>query len=127
MSPFPLSLPQFQPIKIHKYQELDNSSMVTAIQVPQDLSGLKIGILGLQGAFVEHLAALKRVEPSIESIIIREPSQLDESLDGIIIPGGESTTMTIVAQNYGLFPGLKEWVSSQKPIMVKQYCKFPTF
>ncbi|MCK4697511.1 MAG: pyridoxal 5'-phosphate synthase glutaminase subunit PdxT, partial [Dehalococcoidia bacterium] len=49
----------------------------------------KIGVLALQGAFVEHIALLRRLD--VEAFPIRLPQEL-ESLDGLVIPGGESTT-----------------------------------
>jgi 5'-phosphate synthase pdxT subunit len=51
---------------------------------------MKIGVLALQGAFAEHVAALRAI--GVEAVEVRLPEQLDE-LDGLIIPGGESTTM----------------------------------
>ncbi|HEX5826111.1 MAG TPA: pyridoxal 5'-phosphate synthase glutaminase subunit PdxT [Candidatus Limnocylindrales bacterium] len=51
---------------------------------------MKIGVLALQGAFAEHVAALRAI--GVEAVEVRLPGQLDE-LDGLIIPGGESTTM----------------------------------
>ncbi|MBU1698722.1 MAG: pyridoxal 5'-phosphate synthase glutaminase subunit PdxT [Candidatus Eisenbacteria bacterium] len=53
-------------------------------------SELKIGVLALQGDFEAHLQALKEI--GIPSIEIRDPARLGE-LDGLIIPGGESTTL----------------------------------
>lgn len=51
---------------------------------------MKIGVLALQGAFREHIAALKKLDA--ETVEVRLPAHL-ESLDGLIIPGGESTTI----------------------------------
>ena len=50
----------------------------------------RIGVLALQGAFAEHVAALRAV--GAEPVEIRLPAQLDE-VEGLVIPGGESTTM----------------------------------
>lgn len=50
----------------------------------------RIGVLALQGAFAEHIASLRRL--GVEAVEIRHPEQLD-GLDGLIIPGGESTTI----------------------------------
>ena len=60
---------------------------------------LRIGILALQGAFREHCAAVRRL--GAECVEVRLPSQLDD-LDGLIIPGGESTTIGKLAALYGL-------------------------
>ncbi|MCF6277401.1 MAG: pyridoxal 5'-phosphate synthase glutaminase subunit PdxT, partial [Anaerolineales bacterium] len=51
---------------------------------------MKIGVLALQGDFAEHIFMLKKL--GAETVEIRLPKQLD-ALDGLIIPGGESTTM----------------------------------
>lgn len=53
----------------------------------------KIGVLALQGAFAKHCEMLKRI--GIPSLEVRYPGQLAE-IDGLIIPGGESTTMLIL-------------------------------
>lgn len=51
---------------------------------------MKVGVLALQGAFREHIRMLR--ELGAEAVEIRLPAELDE-VDGLIIPGGESTTM----------------------------------
>lgn len=53
---------------------------------------MRIGVLALQGAFEEHINKLK--ELGIEAFEIRQLKDLDEKLDGLIIPGGESTVMS---------------------------------
>jgi len=58
---------------------------------------MKIGVLALQGAFAEHIAVLK--ELGVEAVEVRLPEQL-EGLDGLIIPGGESTSITLLMKNY---------------------------
>ena len=58
----------------------------------------RIGVLALQGDFAEHIASLKSI--GIEAIEVRKVSQL-EGLDGLIIPGGESTTITKLMDAYG--------------------------
>jgi 5'-phosphate synthase pdxT subunit len=55
------------------------------------MNRIKIGVLGLQGAFVKHIGILTKI--GIPAEVIRYPEQLD-SCDGLIIPGGESTTMS---------------------------------
>ncbi len=65
---------------------------------------MKIGILALQGDFSEHLATLRRI--GVESLEVRLPGQLD-GLDGLIIPGGESTTIGKLAEAYGLMEPLR--------------------
>ena len=60
---------------------------------------MRIGVLALQGAFREHIAVLERL--GAETVEVRLPEQLD-GLDGLIIPGGESTTMMRLMGLYGL-------------------------
>ncbi len=60
---------------------------------------LRIGVLALQGAFREHAAALRKL--GAEVVEVRLPDELDD-LDGLVIPGGESTTMMRLAELYGL-------------------------
>jgi 5'-phosphate synthase pdxT subunit len=73
---------------------------------------VKIGVLALQGAFLEHIKILRRL--GVETVEVRKPEQL-AGLDGLIIPGGESTTMGLVAEQWGLVEPLKEWVHGGHP------------
>jgi len=65
---------------------------------------MKIGVLALQGDFTEHIAMLKRLK--VETSEVRLPEQLN-GLDGLIIPGGESTTIGKLAVAYNLMEPLK--------------------
>lgn len=65
---------------------------------------MKIGVLALQGDFAEHIAMLKRLK--VETSEVRLPEQLN-GLDGLIIPGGESTTIGKLAVAYNLMEPLK--------------------
>ena len=67
---------------------------------------MKIGVLALQGDFAEHIAMLKRLK--VETVEVRLPEQLN-GLDGLIIPGGESTTIGKLAVAYNLLEPLKEF------------------
>jgi pyridoxal 5'-phosphate synthase pdxT subunit len=60
---------------------------------------LRIGVLAVQGNFREHAAMLRRL--GAEAIEVRKPEQL-ESLDGLVIPGGESTAFMRLMRLYGL-------------------------
>jgi 5'-phosphate synthase pdxT subunit len=60
---------------------------------------LRIGVLALQGAFREHVAALRALGADV--VEVRLPDEL-EDLDGLVIPGGESTTILRLAELYGL-------------------------
>ncbi|ASK61751.1 pyridoxal 5'-phosphate synthase glutaminase subunit PdxT [Virgibacillus phasianinus] len=72
-----------------------------------------IGVLALQGAVREHI---RSVEASgAKAIEIKRTEQLDE-IDGLIFPGGESTTMRRLIDSYGFFTALKEFGAQGKPI-----------
>lgn len=64
-----------------------------------------IGVLGLQGAFREHVLTLQRI--GVAARVVKVPGEL-EGLDGLIIPGGESTTIGLLAQEYGLVEPLRQ-------------------
>ena len=65
---------------------------------------MKIGVLALQGDFAEHIAMLKKI--NVEASEVRLPEHLN-GLDGLIIPGGESTTIGKLAIAYNLMDSLK--------------------
>ena len=66
----------------------------------------RIGVLALQGAFREHVQALHRA--GAEVVEVRLPEQLDD-VDGLVIPGGESTTMARLAGLYGLDDAIRSF------------------
>ncbi len=67
---------------------------------------MKIGVLALQGDFAEHLAMLSRL--GVKGREVRLPADL-KGLDGLIIPGGESTTIGKLATDFGLIEPLREF------------------
>ena len=67
---------------------------------------LRIGVLALQGNFREHAAMLRRI--GAQPVEVRKPEQLD-GLDGLVIPGGESTTFMRLMQLYGLDEAIKSY------------------
>jgi 5'-phosphate synthase pdxT subunit len=67
---------------------------------------MKIGVLALQGAFIEHEKMLRAL--GVGTVEVRLPSDL-EGLDGLIIPGGESTTIGKLAVEYGLIEPLRQF------------------
>jgi len=73
---------------------------------------MQIGILALQGDFALHQIALNRL--NIESVQIRKPSQL-QVCDGLIIPGGESTTLIKLLRNINLIEPIREF-ARKRPI-----------
>ena len=74
---------------------------------------MKIGVLALQGAFREHLDTLREI--GVEGIRVREPADL-AGLSGIILPGGESTTMRLGIERWGLREPILDLASSGVPI-----------
>lgn len=70
----------------------------------------KIGVLALQGAFIEHEQRLR--ELGVDAREVRLPADLDE-LDGLIIPGGESTTIGKLATSFGLIEPLREFARAK--------------
>jgi 5'-phosphate synthase pdxT subunit len=69
-------------------------------------SALRIGVLAVQGNFREHAAVLRRL--GAEPIEIRKPQELD-GLDGLIIPGGESTAITRLMRLYGIEEAIRRF------------------
>ena len=75
---------------------------------------MKIGVLAAQGAFVEHIATLQRLD--IDTVPIRLPLQL-ASLDGLIIPGGESTSISRLMWGYDLMDEIRKLAENGLPVM----------
>lgn len=74
---------------------------------------VKIGVLGLQGAVREHV---KLVEASgAEAVVVKRIEQLEE-IDGLILPGGESTTMRRLIDKYAFMEPLRTFAKSGKPM-----------
>jgi len=74
---------------------------------------MKVGILALQGAFIEHEQVLNRL--GVAAREVRLPRDL-EGLDGLIVPGGESTTIGKLAAQYDLIDPLRALAQSGKPM-----------
>jgi pyridoxal 5'-phosphate synthase pdxT subunit len=75
---------------------------------------LLVGVLALQGGFEAHSRALE--ELGARTRIVRVPADLD-GLDGLVIPGGESTTMTLGIERERLAEPLREFVRSGRPTL----------
>jgi 5'-phosphate synthase pdxT subunit len=72
---------------------------------------MKIGVLAVQGNFREHAVMLRRL--GVQPIEVRKPDQL-EGLDGLVIPGGESTTFMRLMRLYGLEEAVRRF---ERPIL----------
>ena len=75
---------------------------------------MRIGVLASQGAFVEHIAVLHQLE--VEALPVRLPRELD-GLDGLIIPGGESTSISKLMLDYNLVDEVKNLAENGLPIL----------
>jgi len=75
---------------------------------------MSIGVLALQGDFDLHRKALDRL--GIESVEVRLPRQLDQ-IGGLIMPGGESTTLLKLLDEWEFVPALEKFHAASKPIM----------
>jgi 5'-phosphate synthase pdxT subunit len=73
-------------------------------------NAMKIGVLALQGAFIEHQKILQSLGADVTQV--RLPEQLND-LDGLVIPGGESTVIGKLAVQYGLVEPLREFARTQ--------------
>jgi len=74
---------------------------------------MKIGVLAAQGAFVEHIAILRQLE--VEALPVRLPREF-VGLDGLIIPGGESTSISKLIRAYHLLSKIKDLAHEGLPI-----------
>lgn len=74
---------------------------------------MKIGVLALQGAVAEHIKMIEAA--GAEGVPVKKTSQLDE-LDGIIIPGGESTTIGKLMREYGFIEEVRSFSQQGKPV-----------
>jgi len=75
---------------------------------------MRIGVLALQGAFAEHIVILRNLE--IDNTPVRLPNEL-MGLDGLIIPGGESTTINRLMLSYGLRNKISNLAENGFPIL----------
>ena len=74
---------------------------------------MKIGVLASQGAFAEHISVLQRLE--VEAVPVRLPREL-KGLDGLIIPGGESTSISRLMLDYNLSREIREQAQHGLPV-----------
>ena len=74
---------------------------------------MRIGVLALQGAFREHLDTLRAI--GVDGVRVREPQDLD-GVSGLILPGGESTTMRQLVDRWGLRRPILDLAASGAPV-----------
>ena len=75
---------------------------------------MKVGVLALQGAFAAHAAALGRLGADVRQV--RTPADLEE-VDALVLPGGESTTMSMLLESSGLFDPVAERLADGMPAL----------
>ena len=75
---------------------------------------MNIGVLALQGAFIEHEKMLSKL--GVQSFEIRQKSDIQKSMDGIIIPGGESTVMGKLLRELDIYDELKAMITKGLPV-----------
>ena len=76
---------------------------------------IQIGVLAVQGAFVEHRQILEKL--GVETFEIRQLRDLEQDFDGLILPGGESTVQGKLLHDLGLFEPLRERIESGLPTL----------
>lgn len=74
---------------------------------------MKVGVLALQGDVREHIESLLTCD--VEAIAVRRPSEI-ESIDALVLPGGESTTIAQLAEVFGIFELIKNKISNGMPV-----------
>ena len=82
------------------------------------IDNVVIGVLALQGAFIEHVHVMKRL--SLPPVVVEVRTAVDlATIDALLIPGGESTTMALIAERSGFLQPLRDWVASGRPVWVR--------
>lgn len=76
---------------------------------------MRIGVLALQGAFIEHVKALQAL--GVETVELRQMKDLEQELDGLVLPGGESTVQGKLLHELGMFASLREKISAGLPVL----------
>lgn len=76
---------------------------------------MKIGVLAVQGAFAEHCKAMEKL--GVFCVEIRQAKDLDQRLDGLILPGGESTVQGKLLRELGMFDTVKKRIEEGLPVL----------
>ena len=76
---------------------------------------MRIGVLALQGAFIEHMHALQKL--GVETVELRQRKDVEQELDGLVLPGGESTVQGKLLHELGMFTPLREKISAGLPVL----------
>ena len=76
---------------------------------------MKIAVLAVQGAFIEHEKALQRL--GAETVELRKAEDLEQDFDGLVLPGGESTVQSRLLKELSMFEPLKEKIEEGLPVL----------
>ena len=74
-----------------------------------------IGVLALQGAFIEHEEVMHRL--GADTVQLRNANDLKKHLDGLILPGGESTVQGKLLRELNMFDPIKEMITQGLPVL----------
>ena len=92
-------------------------------------SAISIGVLGLQGSVVEHLRYIESY--GAHPVLVRHPQTLQD-IDALVLPGGESTTIGSLMQQYNFIKPIQQFAKSGKDVYKRQVlfnmfnCRFST-
>nr|MDK6329036.1 pyridoxal 5'-phosphate synthase glutaminase subunit PdxT [Alloscardovia omnicolens] len=75
----------------------------------------KVGVLAVQGAFIEHEQRLAQL--GISALELRQASDISEGFDGLVLPGGESTVQSKLLRELNMFEPLRELIDSGLPVL----------
>ena len=84
---------------------------------------MTIGILAVQGAFIEQAKVLEKL--GVSSIELRKASDLENHIDGLILPGGESTVQGKLLRELGMYDILKEKIENGLPVLASHFGTIP--
>lgn len=76
---------------------------------------MKIAVLAVQGAFIEHEKALQRL--GAETVELRKAEDLEQDFDGLVLPGGESTVQSRLLKELSMFEPLKKKIEEGLPVL----------
>merc|ERR1719282_295334 len=91
------------------------TNLAEEVAMVTDSDAPVVGVLALQGGFHEHMVMLSKLGAKVTEV--RQVCDLDSKLDGLVVPGGESTTMGHLAERLGLLEPLRAFVASGRPVM----------
>mgnify|MGYP004472747089 FL=1 len=76
---------------------------------------MKVAVLAVQGAFIEHEKALQRL--GVETVELRKAEDLEQDFDGLVLPGGESTVQSRLLKELSMFDTLKKRIEEGLPVL----------